>query len=158
MKIYLMRHGEAESAGKDKDRRLSQAGKNDVTKLAAFLHPLNLTVDHFFHSDKMRAIETATIIATAIYSRSPMLMRKELDSMSSIHELLDELPTLSGDILLVGHMPYMGKLASFLTAAHENVANYAIEPGCIICFEAGGFRSNWQLAWMINPRQLLSKI
>ena len=155
MKIYLMRHGEAEPFGQDKDRILSTAGKNDVNNLSHFLKQQPLKVTHFFHSNKMRAIETASIMSTAIHSTYPMTERQELDSDASIQLLLTELPAWEGNVFLVGHMPYMGKLASYLSTANENLAHFAIEPGCLLCLESAGYKSQWQLAWMINPRRLL---
>lgn len=158
MKLYLMRHGDAEPFGPDKNRVLSAQGKHDITCLSHFLAPLKINVAHFFHSDKIRAIETASIMSAAIQSASPFVIRQELDSMASIQLLVDEIPALEGDTFLVGHMPYMGKLASFLTTGQEHLAHYAILPGTLLCFEGEPYQERWQLTWMLNPHQLLARV
>lgn len=154
MKLYLMRHGEAEIDGLDKDRILSIMGRQDVSLLAGFLRPLHIEVTHFFHSDKTRAIETANIMATAIRTTEPRMVRQELDPISPIETIVTELPTCVGDVFLVGHMPYMGKLASYLATGDELLAQYDMLPGTLLCFESVGYFANWQLRWMLSPQLL----
>jgi phosphohistidine phosphatase len=154
VKLYLLRHGEANEARSDNERSLSTAGIENITRLAEFIHPLQLTITHFFHSHKMRAIQTAGIIQPAIKTIEQAVVRTELDPLASIHDLMTESSSWQGDVMLVGHMPYLGKLASFLATGNERLANFAIEPGCLLCFEITGY-SYWQLNWMINPKELL---
>lgn len=153
MNIYLMRHGEAEVSGNDRDRALSDQGRQDVISIANFLKPLDLEVVHFFHSDKTRAIQTASILSTVIRSRHPLIAREELDSFAPISLIFDEIANWEGDVILVGHMPFMGKLASFLAMGQEDYNFFNIEPGCLLYFQEAGYL-RWQLAWMLNPRML----
>lgn len=155
MKLYLMRHGEAELGGPDNERALSAKGKGSVLQLAHFLSPLKLEIAHLFHSDKLRASETASLIERALQLKYPKLVRPDLDPNAAIHDFLNELSFSAGDVFVVGHLPYLGKLASYLTTGNEYLAHYAIQPGSLLCFEVSGYSSQWQLVWMMNPALLL---
>src|SRR5579871_5447363 len=105
MKIYIMRHGEADPEGKDNERQLSKQGRQDVSQLARFIKPLQLTVTHSFHSEKIRAIETSAIMLTAMHTIHAPLARPDLDPNADIDSMISELTQLTGDVLLVGHLP-----------------------------------------------------
>ena len=61
--LYLVQHGEAVPDDVDPARPLSQAGKKDVERLAEFLARRKLAVSRILHSGKLRAQQTAELIA-----------------------------------------------------------------------------------------------
>ena len=63
MKLYLVQHGEACAKDVDPDRPLTDAGKADVERLAAFLGQVGIRVDRVIHSGKLRAVQTAERLA-----------------------------------------------------------------------------------------------
>ena len=66
MKVYLVRHGEAVSSGIHPQRPLSEQGRADVQKVAAFIKPLGISVEHIRHSGKLRAAQTAEILTESV--------------------------------------------------------------------------------------------
>jgi phosphohistidine phosphatase len=50
----------------------------------------------------------------------------------------------------VGHLPYLGRLASLLLASDPDQPLLAFQPGSIACLEKD-VRGHWTLAWMLRP-------
>ena len=58
--------------------------------------------------------------------------------------------SLSADTMLVGHLPFMARLAGRLVTGDEHVEVVAFVPGTVLCLEpAAGDR--WTVAWMVRP-------
>ena len=65
MKLYLVQHAEAVPAEDDPDRPLSDKGRTDVQRVASFL-ARSVRVGRIVHSPKMRARDTAVLLAQAL--------------------------------------------------------------------------------------------
>ena len=63
MTVYLVRHGRPRSEVEDPARPLSDAGEREVREVAAFLSRQGVRVSAIHHSGKLRAKQTAEIIA-----------------------------------------------------------------------------------------------
>ena len=55
--------------------------------------------------------------------------------------------------MLVGHLPFMGRLTSLLVSRVEEPDAVAFRPGSVVCLERGP-EGTWTLAWMIRPELL----
>jgi phosphohistidine phosphatase len=66
MRLYLVQHGEAVAEDVDPARPLSATGQSDVTKVARFLAASGLSVSQVLHSGKLRAEQTAALLAAAL--------------------------------------------------------------------------------------------
>jgi len=150
MKLYLVQHGEALSKEQNPDRPLSDKGRADLAVAARFIKPLKVEVDYLWHSRKSRAIETAQILAQALEVNKGIVERDGLDPNDDILALEQELSGTYGDVMIVGHMPFLGKLAAQLLAGSEEAATVRFRQGGIVCLiydkEAG-----WQVEWMVTP-------
>jgi phosphohistidine phosphatase SixA len=63
MRLYLVQHGAAKTEAEDPQRGLTDEGRQTVERIAQFLAPLRLALDRIEHSDKLRARQTAEILA-----------------------------------------------------------------------------------------------
>ena len=54
------------------------------------------------------------------------------------------------DTMVVGHLPFMGKLASRLVTGDEAASVVMFTPGTVVCLERGE-QGSWSIAWMIRP-------
>src|SRR5258706_12414957 len=63
MDFFLVRHGEAQAAYEDARRPLSARGRREVEKVARAAAARKVRVAVIFHSGKLRAEETAEILA-----------------------------------------------------------------------------------------------
>ena len=63
MKLYLVQHGEAKSKDEDEKRPLTDQGRQGVERVAAFLKGAGVETKRVIHSGKLRAEQTAEILA-----------------------------------------------------------------------------------------------
>ena len=153
MRLYLVQHGEAYPKDQDPERRLTERGRRDVERAAAFLKPLGLKVKAIWHSGKPRAQETAEILAEALNSAEGLLRRGGLAPDDSASLVADELGEHTNDLMIVGHMPFLGTLASILLTGREDAEPVAFQRGGVVCLE-GGEEQPWRVRWMIVPELL----
>ena len=66
MKLYLAQHGEACPKDIDPDRPLTDQGREDIERLAAFLARAGIEVERVIDSGKLRAAQTADLLAAAV--------------------------------------------------------------------------------------------
>lgn len=153
MKIYLVQHGEACAKEVDPDRPLTDQGKADIERLAAFLKRAGIQVERVIHSGKLRAAQTAERLAHAIAAGV------ELESCTLINpndnpKTFDwQSDSRDRDTLVVGHLPFMARLVSHLLIEDENRLITAWQPGSIVCLQREDAGS-WRINWMIRPELL----
>ena len=153
MKIYLVQHGEACAKEVDPDRPLTDQGKADIERLAAFLKRAGIQVKRVIHSGKLRAAQTAERLAHAIAAGV------ELESCTLINpndnpKTFDwQSDSRDRDTLVVGHLPFMARLVSHLLIEDENRLITAWQPGSIVCLQRED-AGPWRINWMIRPELL----
>ena len=69
MKLYLMQHGEALREEEHPERPLTERGKEDVERVAAFLARAGIRVDQIRHSGKLRRRKRRTLLRASFESR-----------------------------------------------------------------------------------------
>jgi phosphohistidine phosphatase len=114
MKLYLVQHAKAVSKEVDPQRPLTEEGLRDLQKIASFIKPLNLSIDYLWHSQKKRAIQTADILAEVIEIKQSRTERSDLGPNDDVARLTNEIGSLEHDIMIVGHLPFLSKLASLI--------------------------------------------
>jgi len=154
MKLYLVQHAQAELKDVDPQRPLTEQGRRDIRKIAAFIKPLNLAVDYLWHSGKKRAEQTAEALAEVVGIRKDTSTREGLAPNDDVREVKKEIEAARQDTMLVGHLPFMSKLASLLLTGSKSAGTVAFRQGCIVCLECSN-ESQWQIDWMITPELLV---
>src|ERR687897_643977 len=56
----------------------------------------------------------------------------------------------TSDVMLVGHLPFMGKLVAHLVAGDERKPVAAFVPGTVVCLEQGE-AGHSAIMWMVRP-------
>lgn len=151
MRLYLVRHANAVSSEVDSQRPLSERGREDIGKVAEFLKPLGLGVDYLWHSGKKRAEQTAEVMAEVVEVRIELAAHSFLAPNDDVAQIKDEIETAKQDVMIVGHLPFMGKLASLLLTGNEYAAKVAFRAGGIVCLESDD-RGKWLIDWMVTPQ------
>jgi len=64
MLLYLVQHGEAKREEEDPARPLTDKGKSEVEKIASFIAKTGIHIERILHSGKLRALQTAEILAS----------------------------------------------------------------------------------------------
>ena len=153
MKLYLVQHGEALAKEVDPDRPLSERGRADVGRLAGFLERGGVSAARVVHSGKTRAQQTADLLARAMAPGGVSEARTGLGPNDPTDALAAEARAWSDDVVVVGHLPFMGKLAARLVSGRDDLDAVAFRPGGMVCLERAEGAA-WTIAWMLHPELL----
>ena len=153
MRLYLVRHAEANPKETDPARHLSARGEKDLRKVARFLKPLGLGVQAIWHSPKTRAVETAEVLATAIKAKKGLVQRSDLGPDADVRPAAKEIERFGADLALVGHMPMVALLTSQLVCGDVEQELAAFPTAAVLCLEhcPHGY---WMIVWMVTPALL----
>jgi len=154
MELYLIQHAKAASKEMNPERTLTEQGRRDIQKVAAFIRPLNLSVNCLWHSGKRRAAQTAEVLAEAIETKEGTTARDGLGPNDNVTALRSELASTEQDIMIVGHLPFLSRLTSLLLTGSESANTVAFKNGGIVCLSRS--EDNWwQIEWMVIPELLV---
>ena len=135
MYIYLMRHGTADGDYTGNEPALCNSGRIGVENSAAYIKREDITFDVIISSPKLRAAQTADIIAKAQTYPVENIIRTDTlkpDSIPAEAILLLSKYSKSQSILCVGHLPSLPRLAASLCGissihAFPNATLYRLE-------------------------------
>jgi len=147
MRLYLIQHGLSLPEEKDPEKPLSPEGKEQTQKIAEFLKTKSLKVDSIWHSPKSRAIQTAEIISNSIYC-SEIKERNDLNPLDPVEKFPDEIKSLNKNLMIVGHLPFLQKLASLLLSGSETNQFISFKNSGVVCLESTNI---WKIVCMITP-------
>ncbi len=146
MKIYFVQHGIALSKEIDPQRPLSDKGRSEISKVAVFLKGKALGIERVYHSGKLRATQTAEILANEL----------DIDRICEIEGMNpnDEVKEFADGIdatqtLYVGHLPHLQRIVSYLLAGDENSKVVKFINGALVCLEKT--ENQYELLWYITP-------
>jgi phosphohistidine phosphatase len=151
MRLYLVRHGQAEPKDVDPQRGLTAKGRADSRRTAEFLATLDLSVAAVWHSTKKRARQTAEIVAPAFGAADRRVERDGLTPNALVGPVAEELNTLDEDLAIVGHMPFQSCLAAALLTGDDEGDWLDFSTAGVACLERDRDDGSWQLLWMIDP-------
>jgi phosphohistidine phosphatase len=161
MDCLLLRHGIAvereEWKGADADRPLTDRGAKRVAQVAAGLKQMGVQPSCLLTSPLMRARETAKILHGALRPRSAIRVVDELLPSAIPDGILRVLQEMSSEscVVLVGHEPHLGLLASLLLSGKPSSSFPFKKAGaCLIEFPASVKPSRGTLRWWMGPGQL----
>ena len=153
MKLFLVQHGEAHPKSIDPDRPLTDRGIEDVDRLADFLAKADVRIERVIHSGKLRALQTATRLADVIAPGVEPEASGLLNPNDNPKAFDWQSESWDRDTLIVGHLPFMARLASHLVTGDENRTVATYRPGSIVCLEPDE-DARWSIGWMIRPELL----
>lgn len=148
MRLYFMRHGEAsDDAPSDELRPLTENGRARLANAGKVLRKI-LDVDTVYASPRVRARQTAEIIAEAI--GQSVIIRDEMNFNFSLEALKILITGYNEDarLLLVGHNPSISEVLQNMTGANINLKTGAI--ACVEVYPAA--LKGGTLKWLLTPR------
>ncbi len=155
IKIYLMRHAHAVPQEDDPERPLSERGREEVRAMAAFLRTSGgLVVERVWHSPLLRARETADLMCDRLDLTAT---RREIDGLLPYDDHRGIARRLSGfgyPLLVVGHEPHLGRLASMLVCGNVDQEIVDFRKGAIVCLQRERTKSQavlWRIRWFVTP-------
>ena len=150
MHLYLVQHAEAKKEDEDASRGLTDKGTQDINKVASYVVKLNLKVTNIYHSGKTRALQTAQILHESVNTSAGISQTDGLSPMDEPGVWAERLGSVKDNIIIVGHLPHLSKLASLLLAGDEGKDIVNVQMASMVClkrFDDG----HWAVDWMLTP-------
>jgi len=152
MRLYLVQHGEAKSEEEDPERSLTAQGERDATDVAEFLHRAEIEVSEIRCSGKRRAQQTAAIMAEHLQPPRGVQVVEGLGPNDKIEPVALALATENEPLMLVGHLPFLERLASKLLMGDPNRGAIRFKMAGVLCLERHDHY--WSVVWMVTPELL----
>jgi phosphohistidine phosphatase len=151
MKLYLVQHGEAVPKEVDPERPLTDSGRGAVRKMATYIAQYTDTrIDTIYHSGKTRALQTAEIFARELGLSDKIKEGKELNPQSQPWGWVEKLSDVRENLMIVGHLPYLKRLASLLVCQDDSKKCVEFRQGGVVCLERDE-SGIWSILWIIVP-------
>ncbi len=152
MRLFLLRHGDAVDEHIDPDRPLSEFGVAEIKKVASFLKNAKIGLDTIYHSRKSRAKQTAELIKKNLHVPTVLEEREYLFPNSARDSLLKDIEKNDGNMMIVGHLPFLSYLISRLVVNDENKPLVTMSTGTLVVLEKN--TDSWSFVAMIIPEFL----
>jgi phosphohistidine phosphatase len=160
MRFYLVRHGEAKSKFEDPLRPLSVRGKQGVERVTSFLRELGARPQEINCSEKLRARETAEIIAKGLSIIDGVQAIKGLAPNDDVNPVADFLCAEDKSIMLVGHLPFLSRLLGLLVISDPERPIVSFQAVTVVClrrddslkFPSPG--NGWVIEWVVSPESV----
>jgi phosphohistidine phosphatase len=154
MFLYLVQHAEAAREADDPARDLTAKGRIDIEDVSHHLKRLNVKVGRIVHSGKTRAKSTAMVLAEHLQPAAGVLEAPGLAPLDDPAIWAERIANLDEDLLLVGHLPHLARLAALLISGDKdrNVINFQMGGVVRLRRMDGG---QWAVDWMVVPEIIL---
>lgn len=149
-----MQHGAATSAEEDPSRPLTAAGRAGVDRVASRARTAGVRVDRCLHSGKLRAEQTARILGDAV--GASVETRAGLDPSDPVQPIADWLQAQArvapgSAIAVVGHLPFLDRLASLLVAGRVDAHAVAFQNAALVRLVPKVDAPGFAVAWILSP-------
>ncbi len=153
MYLYLVQHAEAISKDIDPSRGLSEKGMDDIKRVSQYISGMDLDVHEIFHSGKKRALQTAQVLAADLNIENRVTAADGLSPMDEPEVWFSKINDLNKNVMLVGHLPHMAKLASLVLCGKKDNKAVNFEMGCIVCLSMDN-EQHWSTDWILKPKTI----
>ncbi len=151
MKVYLVRHGQAVAPRVDSSLPLSDEGRNDIEHVARTLANMNVKLSAIYHSGKLRAEETAMILAGAL-GTGDATRTTGLAPNDDPSEALEFIEASEEDIMLVGHLPLLDRLLRLLIKPGQDDELPEFGTGTLVAVEPA--EDGWLIFRTLGPHMI----
>ena len=149
MSLYLVRHGEAVVESQDPDRPLTSRGRGEVERVARHVAGIGPQLAEIRHSSKLRARQTAEILAVHLSPLRGILEMEGLAPGDSLERAEAEAEAAREPLMLVGHLPHLSRLTSLLLTGNPDREIVRFPSGAILCLDRT--QGEWFLQWVLTP-------
>ncbi len=159
--VILVRHGIAVDLGEkgaacDRDRRLSGVGRDRTRQAASGLKAIGCRPEVLISSPLRRAVETAEIVRAELGNKGNVIWSDALlpdaepdDAVQVLNE------TEVSTVMMVGHMPHLSRLVSFLLRGDETLyIPFKKAAACLLALEEEAAPGKAVLQWLLPPAVL----
>jgi phosphohistidine phosphatase len=159
--IYLVRHGiatDAESGQSDADRALTADGRRKMREIGAGLKAAGIAPAVILASPLRRTRETAEVLHAVLEAPLGIELCTPLAPGHAPGDVIAELRPYDDrdEVMLVGHQPDMGELASYLLTGSTHQVPLPFKKGAVAAITVGALSAHTrgELQWFLTPKQL----
>jgi phosphohistidine phosphatase len=151
MELYLVQHAKSRTKEEDPERPLTDEGREEIEKMAIFAGKKSgIEVRKIIHSGKLRAKQTAEILAGKLRPPEGCEEADGLDPMAEPSIWAEKLERMGGSIMLVGHLPHLGNLAGVILCGEAANNPISLHNSGIIKLVRNS-ESRWLIDWIVVP-------
>ncbi len=150
MDFYFVRHGDAKPDYEDPKRPLSDRGRKQVEEVARALAAKKVGTCKILHSGKLRAKQTAEIIAQTLSLQACVRETQGLSPDDDPLVIKAELELSERRLMIVGHLPHLGRLTAMLLAGDPDKQTVEFPPAGVACLSRE--ENRWKLKWTLSPQ------
>ena len=151
MALYLIQHGKSLSKDQDPDQGLSAEGIAETERIANQAKDDGVTVSQIRHSVKTRARQTAEIFGGALNPKQGIREVSGIKPLDDVAEYAANIDPVE-NIMLVGHLPFMERLTSFLITGSIDKPVFKFQNSGIVCLDKDPEAPTWVIRWALMPK------
>ena len=153
MALFLVQHGISLPKVLDPERGLADLGIEETNRIAPVAKGYGIPVHTIVHSGKKRAEQTAVIYHRALALETPLEVIPGINPLDDVRAFAVRIDP-QANWMVVGHMPFMERLVSYLVTGSEAIRVYQFQNSGIVCLDCGEGRDkdpDWFIKWTLNP-------
>ncbi|MCG6910517.1 MAG: phosphohistidine phosphatase SixA [Deltaproteobacteria bacterium] len=150
MAFYIVQHGLSMPKDQDPEQGLAPEGIEEVKRIAGVARNYGVEVERILHSTKKRARQTAELIAAVLEPPSgieEIAGIKPMDDVAAFAAGVD----FSANTMVVGHLPFLERLASFLITGRLEPVVFKLQNGGILCLDRFAHMEAPAAKWALMP-------
>jgi phosphohistidine phosphatase len=150
MALYLVQHGKSLPKDEDPKKGLSPEGIAETKRIAEVAKSYDILVSGITHSGKTRARQTAEIFESILKPEQGIQENSGLNPLDDVTVFADKIDN-AANRMLVGHLPFMERLTSFLITESMETPVFKFQNSGIVCLGKYPTTSFWVIKWALMP-------
>lgn len=155
MKLYLIRHAEADDNHIDYNRQLTPKGREQMRVLGERLVASEVfkTPPRVVSSALTRGRQSAELLCEVLGITGSPALWNDLSPESNPQNTLTRINTDKSheDLMIVGHNPHLTILSSILLCGERSAMRITFKKAGCLCLERGHSSGRWTLRWYLVP-------
>jgi len=151
MALYIVQHGQSLTKDMDPEKGLSPQGIADVERIAGVAQSYGVKVARIQHSGKKRARQTAGLLAAILKPAGGLQELTNINPLDDVAAFASRVDC-SADTMVVGHLPFLERLTSFLITGQQGPIVFKLQNGGILCLDQIENSDSPAIKWALMPR------
>jgi phosphohistidine phosphatase len=150
MALFLVQHGKSLPKDEDPKKGLSQEGVAETKRIAEVAKGYNVLVSGITHSGKTRARQTAEIFESVLKPEQGIQESSGLNPIDDVGAFAEKIDS-TANRMLVGHLPFMERMTSFLITGSMERPVFKFQNSGIVCLDKDSATGFWVIKWALVP-------
>jgi phosphohistidine phosphatase len=150
MALFLVQHGKSLPKDEDPKKSLSSEGIAETKRIAEVAKAYNVLVAGITHSGKTRARQTAEIFESILKPEQGIQESSGLNPLDDVTAFAEKIDS-AANRMLVGHLPFMERMTSFLITGSMETPVFKFQNSGIVCLDKYPTTPFWVIKWTLMP-------